>query len=94
MLFKEIITVYTEKRKETHKYKMHCYWLLKRARHIFTTGLWRVKAVLGHVHIFMFVLLPLWYEGGGGLDLYSSGVGPVTDCYEYSNEPSDSIKDE
>jgi hypothetical protein len=28
----------------------------------------------------------------GGLDASGSGQGPVADCYEHGNEPSDSIR--
>jgi hypothetical protein len=39
MLFKEMIAVYSEKHKKTHKYKMQSYWLLKQLVYIFTIRL-------------------------------------------------------
>jgi hypothetical protein len=40
MLFKEIIAVYTEKRKK-HKYKLQSYW--NQMGHVFATRLWTVN---------------------------------------------------
>jgi hypothetical protein len=40
MLFKEIIAVYSEKRKK-HKYKMQSYW--NQMGHVFATRIWTVN---------------------------------------------------